>query len=214
MKHKSTKSGWERDDDRTAIHFRELLKDHVGTSRAVDWGSGESQDRRFAALLKPLELEGASILDVGCGQADLLEFLRRNDTNVQYEGIDLTAEMVDTCRLRFPDARFHQGSVLDLPDIYKDGFDYVIASGIFFLRETSAMEFLEDAVGAMFECCRSATSFNSLSTWNRDPCGNEFMADPLEVLRIASGLSSRIVFQHDYHPGDFTITIRRDEESR
>ena len=206
--------GWKRDDDRTAIHFRDLLKDHAGSSRAVDWGSDESQKGRFDALIKPLDLDGARILDVGCGQGDLLSFLQGRNLEVQYEGVDLTRQMIDLCRSRFPGTSFHHGSVLDLPSLIGDRFDYVIASGIFFLRQSEPMTFMENSIAAMFECARCAVSFNSLSNWNRQQSDGEFLADPIRVLEIARRFSPRIVFRHDYHPGDFTITIRRDRESR
>ncbi|MEC7456983.1 MAG: class I SAM-dependent methyltransferase [Actinomycetota bacterium] len=203
---------WDFDDNRTKAHFGQLIRDHAGSSRAVDWGSPESQARRFSALVRPLGIDGASILDVGCGQGDLLAYFQERSLNVNYVGVDLTPEMVDHCRERFPNDEFHQGSVLDLPTRYALSFDYVVASGIFFMRQSEPMRFLEESIVSMFECCKSAISFNSLSSWGRLPSEGEFLADPLEVLRIASGLSNQVILQHDYHPGDFTVTIRRERD--
>lgn len=66
--------------------------------------------------------EGESVLDIGCGTADILDYL----PPVKYTGYDTSAEYVEACRQRFPQHTFVQAA---LPDT--DGsYDVVMALGV------------------------------------------------------------------------------------
>ena len=60
------------------------------------WASPDSQAVRFRALTRLWDLNGLSVLDVGCGRADFLDFLlARGVRPADYVGIEAVAELAD-----------------------------------------------------------------------------------------------------------------------
>src|SRR5262245_18456396 len=106
---------WTRDDESTVAYFTRLVERHGTDPRALDWGSRESQRLRFAVLAGVGPLGGASVLDVGCGQGDLLDWLRESGIDAQYAGVDITPPMVEVARRRFPGASFEVRNLLERP---------------------------------------------------------------------------------------------------
>jgi len=47
-----------------------------------------------------------AIADLGCGTGTVLELLRRKYRKSQFVGVDLSPEMIERCRKRFPDGEF------------------------------------------------------------------------------------------------------------
>jgi hypothetical protein len=65
----------------------------------------------------------------------------------------------------------------------------------------------------MFALCRKGIAFNCLSTWGAaDDGGSEYREDPLRCLAFCRTLSPYVVLRHDYHPGDFTLYLRRQAQ--
>ena len=61
----------------TIIHYhRHLLEKHsVNGVKSLGWKNDESQIKRFEAFTKVGNLEGSSVLDLGCGIGDLKAYL-------------------------------------------------------------------------------------------------------------------------------------------
>jgi methionine biosynthesis protein MetW len=78
--------------------------------------------REIARLVRP----GARVLDVGCGEGDLLDLLRR-EKQVDARGIEISAEGVGACLAR--GLSVMQGDAdRDLQEFAADAFDYAILS--------------------------------------------------------------------------------------
>jgi SAM-dependent methyltransferase len=200
------------DDQRTINHFTELASRYGVDARSLDWGSRESQRLRFAILAQVGSMEGARVLDVGCGMGDFYGWLRERGGEVDYHGIDITPVMIDTARRRFPEARFDIGAFHTQKNDIEEPFEYVVASGIFYYRQASAVEFMHRTITAMFSRCTQAVSFNSLSLWSPQQTPEEFYADPLDVLVFCRTLTPWVVLRHDYHRHDFTIYMYRAQK--
>lgn len=202
-------SAFAADDARTREHFDALALRFGGEVRAVDWGSRASQEARFGVLASIGDLRGASVLDVGCGQADLCAWLELQGIDCEYSGVDLSPRMIELARARFPQRRFEVANLLE-DEARSATHDYVLASGIFYLRNEMPEDYLRAMVERMFARCRRGLAFNSLSTWgNAAPDPGEFRADPFASLAMASRLSERIALRHDYHDSDFSILMQR-----
>ncbi|MBZ5647598.1 MAG: class I SAM-dependent methyltransferase [Acidobacteriia bacterium] len=190
--------------------FTRLVKKFGDDSRALDWGSAESQQLRFSVLAQVGDLEGARVLDVGCGLGHFVDWLQSKKIQTRYTGIDITPRMIESSRHRFPALDFRVMNLLEEKSSEK--YDYVVSSGIFALRQKSAFEYLQAMVKRMFESCTRGVAFNSLSSWaeHRDP--GEFHADPVKVLAFCRKLTPKVVLRHDYHPRDFTMYLYRSSE--
>jgi SAM-dependent methyltransferase len=206
-----TVPGWPEDDREAIRYFSALVEKHGIDAHSLDWGSRESQRLRFTVLAQIGPLEGASVLDVGCGLGDFFGWLSETGQRVRYTGIDITPAMVEIAAKRFPDAQFEVCNILEGPPA-GGPFDYVFASGIFYLRRTEPFPFLRRMVETMFGLCTRGTAFNSLSAWapRREP--GEFYADPLDTLAFCRTLTTRLSLRHDYHPQDFTMHLHKQKE--
>lgn len=196
---------WEQDIKKNIAYYTSLVAKHGISVKSLDWGSTESQQLRFAVLADVGNVNGVSILDVGCGLGDLWGWLKKSGKSAHYTGLDITSQMVKLAEERFPDAVFKLGNLLEFADEFIGKYDYVMASGIFAHMESSSFLFMQKMIARMFDICNKAVAFNSLSMWAPQKDVGEYCADPLEVLKYCKELTPWVVLRHDYHPRDFTI---------
>jgi ubiquinone/menaquinone biosynthesis C-methylase UbiE len=65
----------------------------------------KESDRVLAIISDRKRSQGHSLLDVACGTGGHIEFLRRN---YQIEGLDLSENMLEIARAKYPDITFHR----------------------------------------------------------------------------------------------------------
>jgi len=154
-------------------------------------------------LSEAIPLEDRSILDVGCGFADFECYLASRFTRIRYSGIDICEAMVAEALRIDPTLDVGVANLLNLPS--KKQFDLVTANGILYLLGENAWPIMQSLIIRMYDLCREAVAFNSLSAWTTDKEKGEFYPDPLLVLEFCRTLTPWVVLRHDYHPRDFTI---------
>lgn len=158
------------------------------------------------------QLEGRTLLDVGCGLGEFCTWLESQNLYVDYAGIDIVPTMIAMASGRFPQKKFKVASLADCAaDIPEK--EIVIASGIFAKRTSNPEVFLRGMITAMFDKATVAVAFNSLSAWAVEKEAGEFYADPLETLAFCKTLTPWVTLRHDYHPRDFSIYMYRDRNA-
>ena len=202
--------GWKQDDLASNRFFATMLEKHGASPAATHWGSRSSQEKRFSVLASIGDLAGARILDVGCGLADLHDWLKRQGITCDYTGVDLSPEMIAAASQRDPSLKLFAGIILEGVACLAKSYDYVLASGIFYRRSTEQMLFLEKMAERMFALCDRGVAFNSLSGWAAERDADEFYADPVISLAMARKITPWVTLRHDYHFADFTLYLRRE----
>ena len=192
--------------NRLTTFYYENVKKYNNDIKSVAWGSRESQQKRFEMLSQIANLEGRSLLDVGCGLGDFYGWLRSKYSNVRYTGIDITPSMIDIALNNYPEIKFKVQNILKLKKI-KPNYDYVFASGIFNRRITRHKYFVMETVEKMFALCRQGMAFNIMSTKADFMEKNEYYADPSKMLNFCLSLSRKAALRHDYMPHDFTVYL-------
>lgn len=98
---------------------------HFTPAQVKDFLRVGHEGREHPSRLRAIELlEGmTSVLDVGCGTGVMFELCRERRPDLDYLGIDVTAQFVAAARERFPAdaARFQEGSLYELaklPGVY------------------------------------------------------------------------------------------------
>lgn len=174
------------------------------------------QTLRYAKLLAGAKLEGASILDVGCGFGDLFGFLRTSGlTNFRYVGIDAVPEFVAEAQRRFTDPRasFLQ---MEFPATF-DGprFDIVVASGAFSLNTGQSygqsLAFVEDALNAMLNLSKEYACADFITNqvdFRRD---HLVYYRPQDLLGIAQKLTRRFVVEQDVFPFEYLVKLYKND---
>ncbi len=174
----------------------------------VEW-SLRAQRMRFEAFIVHHALAGCSILDVGCGLADLWAHLQKRGVACEYVGIDISTEMIARCRERYPALRFEATTILD----WNPGrmFDFTVAFGIHNIRVDGNRALVERVTRRQFELCRVAAHVSLLSDRFKGTFAPHIQAHAAEeVLRDSLGISPFVVLRHDYLPNDFSVTLYRE----
>ncbi|MBI3725900.1 methyltransferase domain-containing protein, partial [bacterium] len=142
---------YERETDRHGFNFR-----------ALGYKQRTSQQRRFAVLAEVGDLDGRSVLDVGCGLGDFVVHLSSRGIVPDYTGIDLCDHFVSACRRKFErptgGPRFLAGDILDHER--KPPYDYVVSCGLFGLRAEGTEVRVEATLRRMFDLCSRAVAVN------------------------------------------------------
>lgn len=116
---------------------KHLILTDSSDSRFVGWSSKDAQENRWNQLVLDHNLDGCSVLDVGCGVGDLLGYLQKY-SDISYTGIDINTTMIKEAYRKNPDAAFLNGSLSRLAEFGVAGlpskWDYVFASGAFTVR--------------------------------------------------------------------------------
>ncbi len=188
-------------------HRQRIRQYGAGGARALGWGRTESQQARFQALTEIGDLAHHSVLDAGCGYADLYPFLRQRYAEVQYHGVEQIPDLLDIARARYRDAPAITLSGSDFLRTPLPKADYVLVSGALNYRHRNP-QFIYQAIEKLFASCTIGLGFNLLS-W--EPVGGGPLAayDPATILAFCQQLATRAKLLEGYWEGDFTVFMYR-----
>jgi SAM-dependent methyltransferase len=194
--------------DSTAVfryHRHRLQTYGAGGPQALGWNGTTGQYARFEALTRIGDLAQCSVLDAGCGYADLYPYLRQRYAGVRYYGIEQVPELLEVAQARYPDA---EGISLRSGDFLREVLpptDYVLASGALNYRQRDP-RFIYQAIETLYGSCQLGLGFNLLS-W--EPAGGGPLAsyDPATILSFCHELAPRAELLEGYWEGDFTVFV-------
>ena len=182
---------------------REFGFDH----RGLGYRSRSAQEKRFEALLGLGDFRRKSLLDVGCGFGDFLEFLGSRGIEARYTGLDICEPMVERCRERFAgrDATFIVADALTHEPAQR--YDYVIASGIFGLDSPEVRGRIRPTLRRMFSWSSAGLAVNFLSGRASTHAAGRVYLEPAEALGMGFELTRAARLDHTYLPNDFTLYL-------
>ncbi len=196
-------------------YYAATVAAHGATAKGVDWNSEESQHARFFELCRVFDREQApfSLLDFGCGWGGLLEYITHTapTMKVSYTGYDIVPEMIEAAKKK-------NGSAGQwLTEIDGDArFDYVIASGIFNVRQKHTdqewLDYIKTSLNQFDRMTNKGFSFNMLTSYSDPPKMRDYLyyADPLVIFDYCKRTFSRsVALLHDYPLYEFTILVRK-----
>lgn len=177
----------------------------------VNWAQPDTQLERFRVLLRAVELDGRSLLDVGCGLGCLATFLKDHDVAVNYVGVDLLAEMLARASEAHPAGRFVHGDIFsDTSPLAEETFDVVFASGIMNLNLGNNLQFAAHALPILVRHAKQAAVVNFLHVRRMWEDNRYFHYDPADVIAIAEPHCQNIRLIDDYLDNDFTLVCSRE----
>ena len=198
---------------RAAAYYAEKLKAYGATHRGVDWNSVESQERRFAELMRICEGErSVSVNDFGCGYGALVDYLRRTGRPFEYCGYDAAPPMIDAARARLADTPAC-GFTCDRSSMTPR--DYTVASGVFNVKLDASVAawwgYVTQELDAMAAMSLRGFAFNMLTGYaDQDRKRDDlFYPEPESVFRhCMSRFSHKVALSHDYPLYEFTVLVR------
>ena len=186
-------------------YWEQRARAGVDDCARVEW-SRRTQLMRFEAFLAGNDLKGKSVLDVGCGVGHFAERLQARRLDCQYQGIDISPDMIARCRQRLPSVCFEC-----VPDIDawrpERRFDYSVAFGIHNVKVDGLREILERVTRRQFELSCIATHVSLLTDRFTGFAEHIKSWRAEEILEMALGITPYVVLRHDYLPNDFSITL-------
>lgn len=173
------------------------------------WNTG-NQRYNFKELsriadMAGVPLTGASLLDVGCGTGDLIDFLAPQKLS-QYVGIDIYRASLDIAKKNHPKATFIEGDLLT--EAFPEKFDYAFCSGSLTIKlSVDNYSFLEAMVSKMWELTRVGVAFNVLTDDEIDPDTDIFFYNPNRVLQICHDIAPDAVLGAEETPNVAQIHV-------
>jgi SAM-dependent methyltransferase len=178
--------------------------------RTLASGTPERRVIRFSVLADVGDLNGASVLDLGCGLGDFYEYLCSRGIRPQYTGYDVFPDFVQRAAVRFPGVQF------EVRDIQLDGiprqFDYVISSQVFNRRldHDDNFEMVKDALRRCFAAARKGVVCDFLTSYVDFREDHLYYYSPEEMLRYCKMLTKRVLLRHDYPLFEFAVYLYPD----
>lgn len=171
--------------------------------RTLGWDTRQNQRRRFAAALDLSDPAGKKVLDIGCGFADFLSYLKSEGRPPRsYKGVDINPDLLEVARRKHPNASFETRNLLTRPypsPVCDVGYMF----GLLNLRVKSPPNkaYAAALIRAAFAACGEALVVDML-TAERDPAypKEDFVHyyDPGWTLRLALEITPHAALKHDY----------------
>lgn len=179
---------------------------HGGGFGALLWASPATQAARFDAIRRAHDLGGKSILDVGCGRADFIDFLRaRGVRPADYIGIEAVDALAAAAA-----AKAGAGVQVVRADFIRDparlfvGADVVVVSGSLNTADDAAFY---ATLRRAFDAAAEALVFNFLSSPLLAAADYLAWRRPRDVAAFARDLSPDVRVLDDYLEGDCTFAV-------
>jgi SAM-dependent methyltransferase len=157
-----------------------------------------------------IDAPGVEILDVGCGNGELLKCLAMHGFRGKYRGIDIHAGQIDEARGRFPGVDF---SVCNILEDKIAQADIVMMSGLFNVDCGQDMEFVQRFIGSCCALARERFVFNAITSYVSRRDFGMFYVAPEAAIGIAARRSQRFELRHGFLPFNFTMCIHMNESS-
>jgi SAM-dependent methyltransferase len=190
------------------------LKEFGYDSQTLGWGKISKQDVRFSILAsEALKDKKSSVLDIGCGFADLYDYLIIRGWEGKYTGIDIVPGLINMAKKRHPH--------LDLKvcDINSENsgvnsHDYVIASGIMNAQLASGEneEHIKTMLQSMFRLTNNLLAVDFLSTKVDFRKQGAWHTAPEWAISNGLDLTNRVLLRHDYMRYEFALFLYKAQK--
>ncbi len=182
---------------------KDSLKRHGYHPHALYWSGRDIQEKRFEVLVEAGVERGDSVLDVGCGFADLKTWLEHSGLSVVYTGLDISPDLIAEAKKRHPYARLMVNDLLHARFLALS-FDWVLLSGALNEPYQDNGKYTRKVIKEMYRICRKGVAFNLLNAEVvRAHDLQSFV--PETILGYCETLSPKCQLRKDYLDNDFTI---------
>lgn len=186
-------------------YYLPKLKNEKSDSGCLGWENEQAQELRFE-VLKNIFFQGASVLDVGCGLGNLYDYLKKQDYNFKYTGVDILPEMIFRAKEKNPQAEFFSANIFE-DDLFGDRkFDVIYASGIFNIELGNNDDFLRNALQRFVSLSNKFVVFNLLHARSATKEPGYYYQTPDTVQKLFPPVK-KIFFIDDYLDNDFSTIL-------
>lgn len=200
------------DADRGRLVERYVARfaEHGIDPQTLNVGNPEKYQRQHAVHMRIGPMDGATVLDIGCGLANFYETLTQRSQRVNYIGYDLVAPFITANRQRFPEATFRS---IDISrDEIVDRFDYAVMCQVFNNRYNDADNgtVLRAAITKTFLAAARGVTVDMLSSHVNYTEDHLYYFSPEEIFSFAKTLTPYVSLLHNYAEHHFTIQLLKE----
>ena len=181
-------------------HYTQLYQKFGPSPQAVQWSSKQTQKKRFEVLCNILK-KTDSVIDIGCGLGDMLEFLR-NEKNFtgRYLGLDFVPDFINYANAKFQNDTKAEFSIFDINnDTLPNNFDTIMMSGVFNNLMDDNWKFITNTLQKIFQATNRVVSINALSTYVDYQDSGLYYTNPIELFDFCkTEISPKLTLHHDY----------------
>ncbi|GAB6100055.1 class I SAM-dependent methyltransferase [Halanaerocella petrolearia] len=208
-------------EEKAVKRYNSRFKKKGVSPTTLGWGSKEDQLQRFEVITNQCNLDGKTVMDVGCGFADLFSYLNKNNININYIGIDIVPDFIDYCKEEYPQQEFYCKNVmLDFDKLPKA--DIVIALGIlnYNFDEVSNFEYSKLFIKKIFQISKEKVVIDFLSKYRTEEYPKEnfvYYHSPEKVFKFMTSLTNDLLLAHNYQPipqKEFMIFANKNKEDK
>jgi len=174
---------------------------------ALYWSNKKIQELRFKVLAAIGVQSGHSVLDVGCGFADLSSWFALENTEVDYTGIDISPHLIEVAKGRHSHLDLFVGELKD-GNFKARSFDWILLSGALNEPYSDKGKYTRKTIKEMYRLCRHGVAFNLLNEHAVKAYDLQSF-EPEAVLEYCETLSANCELRTDYLDNDFTIYMRK-----
>jgi SAM-dependent methyltransferase len=195
------------------VHIRrtmERFEKFGADEKTLGWPKNKTW-LRYQVLTEAGDFNQKSILDLGCGYADLYHWLKEQGWEGKYTGFDIVPKHIEVAKNRYPHLDIREIDILETS--IDETFDYVLTCGVMnakVLEENNEI-YIEKMLKKMFELSRIAVVSDFLSPYVdfQGPWAYHPKMDV--ILNIIRKISKRFAIRHDYMPYEFAVYIFKDD---
>ena len=174
-----------------AYHSERMSRFGVASARALGWRDAYSQRQRFEQIAEIGNLNGRTLLDVGCGHGDFFRFVSELYPDLDYFGLDQEKAFLEVAVERYgtkPNTKFFFG---DFESVSLSRYDYVICCGGLNYRTSDKRHMLK-MITKFFNASKIGVGLNILRSVDFKN-GILVPYSESEVMRFCRKLTSEIV---------------------
>jgi len=149
-----------------ARYYERLLRQHGHSRQALAERSSDKDMEFYQRLFDGIELPARlSVLDIGCGMGDLLDFLQLRSATVEaYLGIDLVGQFIEICENEYlPPCRFQKVNFVSAAFHPDERFNLVVNMGVLVSRVFQYEQYLEYCIRKMIALSDKYVVFNVIT---------------------------------------------------
>jgi SAM-dependent methyltransferase len=191
--------------------YESRLEKYGNSFKTVGWGSKEDQFLRFDMLFREININNKSILDLGCGLGDMVEYLHsKKSDNFFYTGVDLSEKLIKQAKINFP----HKNVKFLVNDVLKDKLpraDIVVASGTLTYNISENKENIQNILERFFLISNDIVSVNFMSSYVDFELEKNLHFSPEKIFSSAKNITNWVTIFHDYPLFEFTVHLKKQE---
>lgn len=186
--------------------YARAARKHGPTFNALLWATPRTQAKRFEALVAMQDPTGLTVLDLGCGKADFLEWLIINGMPPRrYLGVEGVTALADAA-----EARQFEGSTIVRADFIREPEKAFAPADVIYC--SGALNTIEDedfypTIQRAFEAAQQAVVFNFLNSPLLAGVSYLRWRQAVDVFAFARTLSDEVSWNDRYIEGDCTVGI-------